>query len=160
MLYEMGKTSDPVSQKLRNTDGSLKLYSCVTYPDGSLRTSIDDLSHYLAEMMKTYQGNSSVLGKEASQVLFSPQFRSETMPQNMDPKEPNRAIFWAYNRKGKITHTGSDYGVFAYVAFHPLRKVGRVILMNTQIEGEENEMLVEGVKRIMRALDDFEEQLK
>ena len=74
----------------------------------------------------------------------------------MDPREPNRALFWAYNRKGKIVHTGSDPGVAAFISFDPLTKIGRVLLINTELEGFDNIVTIEAFVNLTKGLDNFE----
>ena len=160
-LYQVNQPESPLETKILNADNSLKDYSCVTYPDGSLKTSVNDLSLFLKAMMKGYFANdTSVIGKKSYQTLFAKQFTETNMPSNMDTKEPNRAIFWAYSRKGDIRHTGSDPGVFAFVSFNPITKIGRVMTLNTALEGGENERTVGYFKKVIAALDSFEEGMK
>jgi len=159
-LYEVNRQDLPIYQKLLNKDGSLKTYSCITYPDGSLKTSVSDLTKYLIAMIKGYTGQSDLLTKESFETLFKKQFTTENMPLDMDTKEPNRAVFWAYNKRGKLSHTGSDPGVAAFISFDPSTKIGRIIVLNTQLEGEDNIKTVEYFKSIVSAFDSFESNLK
>jgi len=159
-LYEVNRQELPIYQNLLNKDGSLKIYSCITYPDGSLKTSVSDLAKYLIEMIKGYNGRSDLLTKGSFETLFKKQFSIENMPSNMDVKEPNRAIFWAYNKKGKLSHTGSDPGVASFISFDPITKIGRIIVLNTQLEGEDNIKTVEYFKSIVLAFDNFDSNLK
>jgi hypothetical protein len=71
------------------------------------------------------------------------------MPSDMDPREPNRAVFWAYNRRNKPSHTGSDPGVATFISFNPATKIGRIIVLNTQLEGEDTIRTVEYFKSIV-----------
>jgi CubicO group peptidase (beta-lactamase class C family) len=52
-LYQVDKPDYPFSA-IENKDGSLKPYSCATYPDGSLKTSSQDLSKYLIAMLNRF----------------------------------------------------------------------------------------------------------
>jgi CubicO group peptidase (beta-lactamase class C family) len=159
-LYEINKIDDQLFKFILNTDRSVKTYSCTTYPDGSLKTSVVDLSKYLIAMIKGYSAKSNLLNKESFEILFKKQFSSIDMPLNMDPKEPNRAVFWCYNKKGKIMHTGSDIGVSAFVSFEPDTKIGRVLLINADLDGEENHTSVENFKKIIGEVENFEKGLK
>jgi CubicO group peptidase (beta-lactamase class C family) len=159
-LYEINKLDEQIFKALVNADRSVKTYSCTTYPDGSLKTSVADLSKYVMAMVKGYSGNSTLLQKELFEILFRKQFSDVDMPLNMDAKEPNRAIFWAYNKKGKIIHTGSDVGVSAFISFEPDTKIGRVILINADLQGEENAVAVENFKKIIGEIENFEKGLK
>jgi CubicO group peptidase (beta-lactamase class C family) len=159
-LYEVNKLDEQIFKTIVNADRSVKTYSCTTYPDGSLKTSVADLSKYLMGMVKGYANNSTLLQKESFETLFKKQFSDVDMPLNMDTKEPNRAIFWAYNKKGKIMHTGSDIGVSAFISFEPDTKIGRVILINADLQGEENGTAVENFKKIIGEIENFEKGLK
>ena len=160
-LYQVNQPESTLEKKILNKDNSYKPYSCVTYPDGSLKTSANDLSLFLKAMMKGYFSNdTTVIGKQSYQTLFAKQFTETNMPTNMDSKEPNRAIFWSYSRKGDIRHTGSDLGVFAFISFNPITKIGRLMTLNASLEGNENEKAVGYFKKIISAMDEFEEATK
>jgi hypothetical protein len=157
-LYQVNQPESVLEEKMLNADKSLKPYACITYPDGSLKTSASDLTLYLKAMMKGYFSNDTlIIGKSAYQTLFAKQFNEKNMPTNMDTKEPNRAIFWAYARKGEIRHTGSDPGVFAFISFHPVTKTGRIMTLNASLEGGENQKTVASFMKVIAALDSFEE---
>lgn len=94
-------------------------YSLITYPDGGLRTSCQDLSRYMVEMLKGCAGKSSLLTPQSFKTMFTAQFDSSNMPQQMDQSEPNRAVFWAFNRSGRLVHSGGDPGLSAFVSFDP-----------------------------------------
>jgi CubicO group peptidase (beta-lactamase class C family) len=159
VLYEVNKQIIPLYQSLLNKDGSVKPYSCNSYPDGSLKSSVADLTKYALAMTRGYFGTAGLLKQENFKILFEKRFNEADMPVDMDKKEPNRAVFWAYNRKGKIIHTGSDPGVAAFISIDPATKIARVILINTQLEGEENNRMVEYFKQIIVAMDSFEAAL-
>lgn len=156
-LYAVDRHEDALYKNLLNSDGSLKTYSLATYPDGSLISSASDLTKYLIEMIKGYSGKSTLLTKKSFEALFQKQFAADKMPAAMDGREPNRAIFWGYNRKGKIAHTGSDPGVSAFISFDPVTKVGRVLLINTDLEGLDNVVTMEAFVNLIRGLDTFEQ---
>jgi len=154
-LYEVNMQYDPLYKTLLTGDGLLKQYTNNSYPDGSLRTSIKDLSFYLRGMIRGYSGQAGVISKNGFQSLFKKQF--VTPPLNNDPREPNKGIFWGYNRKNKIMHSGSDPGIAALVSFDPVTKIGRAILINTQLEGKNNILTIEAFMNILKSLDNFEQ---
>jgi CubicO group peptidase (beta-lactamase class C family) len=158
-LYQIDKSDYPIAPLL-NKDESLKSYSCVTYPDGSLKTTTQDLAKYLIEMLKGYEGKSDLLSKSSFETLFKKQFDENTMPLKMDPKEPNRAVFWGYNKKDKIIHTGSDPGLAAFVTIDPKTKISRILLFNTALDGQENDVSVENFKKIIGEIEKFEIGIK
>ncbi len=158
-LYEINKQSIPFYNQLLNDDGSIKTYSCITYPDGSLKTSVADLTKYLLAMMKGFEGKSNLLSQKSFQVLFQKQFTAANLPTQMDPKEPNRAVFWAYNKKEKIMHTGGDPGIAAFISFDPKTKIGRIILINANLDGDDNVVAVTNFKKIISEIEKFETNL-
>lgn len=158
-LYEINNTEDSFLKPFLNKDKSVKTYSCVTYADGSLKTSTQDLTKYLFEMIKGFNGQSNLLSKKSYETLFQKQFSEENMPQNMDSKEPNRAIFWCYSKKGKLMHTGSDIGVTTLVSFDSVTKIGRLIMINAALDGEDNAKAVELFKKIIGEIEKFEATL-
>jgi CubicO group peptidase (beta-lactamase class C family) len=160
-LYQVNNSESALEEKIVNADKSLKPYACITYPDGSLKTSSNDLAIFLKAMMKGYFTNDTlIIGKQSYQTLFAKIFSEKTMPENMDLKEPNRAIFWAYSKKGDIRHTGSDPGVFTFISFNPNTKIGRVMTLNTALDGGENAKTVGYFMKVIAALDSYEETLK
>jgi CubicO group peptidase (beta-lactamase class C family) len=110
------------------------LYSVVTYPDGFLHTSTDDLSIYLLEMKKGYFGQSTLLQKASFAELFRPQFSTEKLPINASKREPNSGIFWAFSKNEQIGHTGGDPGVSTFMFFDPKTGNGRILLINADLD--------------------------
>ncbi len=160
-LYQINRPETKLEETLLNADKSLKPYSCISYPDGSLKTSASDLTKYLKQMMKGYfSGDTAIIGSNSYQTLFEKQFSEKDMPLHMDKNEPNRAIFWSYSKKGVIRHTGSDPGVFAFISFDPLTRIGRVMMMNASLDGGDNEKAVGNFMKIIRALDGYEEEVE
>jgi CubicO group peptidase (beta-lactamase class C family) len=156
-LYEIHKEVSPALLPLLNQDGSLKPYSTITYPDGGLRTSASDLVKYVKAMANfSAPEYGTLLGPEMFSQLFKKQFSSANMPDKMDRREPNRALFWAFARNENLRHTGSDPGVFAFISFHPQTKIGRVFMLNAQLDGEDNEKAVKSFTAIIAALDAFD----
>ena len=151
-LYEINKKELPEIDHFLNSDGSVKTYSCITYPDGSLKTSVSDLSKYVLEMVKGLEGKSVLLSQNSYKSLFEKQFSTQNMPSNMDEKETNRSIFWGYNRKGYLFHTGGDLGVSAFVRIHPETKNGLILIINTQLDEEKN---IESFKKIVAEIERF-----
>ena len=110
-------------------------------------------------MIKGFNGASNLLSKESYKILFQKQFTDENMPLNMDSKEPNRAIFWCYSKKGKLMHTGSDIGVTTFLSFDLTTKIGRIIMINAALDGEENDKAVKSFIKIIGEIEKFELKL-
>ncbi len=156
-LYQVDRHDDAISKSLVNGDGSLKPCSMATYPANGLRSSATDLTKYLVEMIKGLSGKSTLLSKKSFDILFQKQFSPDKLPASMDPREPNRGIFWAYNRRNKISHSSSEQGLSAFISFDPVTKVGRVLVMNTDLEGMDNVTTIEAFVNLTRGLDNFEQ---
>lgn len=155
-LYEINKQSLPLYKAITNKDNSLKRYSCITYPDGSLKSSVNDLIKYLKEINAGFKRVGIVTTAPFYEQLFTKRFKEENMPLNMPIAEPNRALFWAYNRKGKLSHNGSDPGVTTFISYDPTTHIGKILLINTQIEGEDNIKTVECCKRLIMEIEKYE----
>ncbi len=154
-LYEIHAQTIPLYKELLEKNNSLKTYSCDTYPDGSLKTSLQDLCVYMLEMLKGMEGKGTLLRPENYKILFAQKFSQDNMPKNMLAKEPNRAVFWAYNKSNNIIHTGGDAGVSAFVSIDPKTKTSKIILFNTQLDGEDNIKTVENFKKITTLLNEY-----
>lgn len=131
-----------------------RLYSSITYPDGSLHVSVEDLSKYLAEIIRGDAGEAKILSKESFQIMLGKQFSPDKLPQNIYPKEPNQGIFFAHRANGEIGHTGSDFGVSAFMFFNPATKTGRIFITNIDIS--EDEKLAAQFVEIWKTLESFE----
>ncbi len=158
VLYQINTAENHFDSLIENKDHSLKTYIYPTYADGSLKTSQCDLELYLKAMMNGYfMSDASVISFDSYKNMFARQFQAGHLPANMkDTKEPNRAIFWAYSKKGDLRHTGSDPGVFALISFTPDTKIGKIILINACLDGNENTRTIENFKKIMGAIDKYE----
>lgn len=102
------------------------MYWLITYPDGGLRTNIENLSAYLQEMIKGYAGESKLLSKESFQKM---------MGVRLDSEEQKQGLFWEIGKSGSIGHTGGDPGIIALIAFDPETLTGRVFMANIMPEG-------------------------
>jgi CubicO group peptidase (beta-lactamase class C family) len=135
------------------------LYATITYPDGGLRTSCVDLSKYLVEMIKGYNGQSDLLKKQSFEQLFAKQFTDNSLPKNNSKQEPNSGIFWRYKTNGMIGHTGGDLGATAFMFFDPKTNIGKIFISNTELDSPEqakpDEEMVKQFIAIWKALDDL-----
>jgi CubicO group peptidase (beta-lactamase class C family) len=133
------------------------IYTEIDYASSTLRTSISDLSKYMIEMVKGYDGQSNLLTQASFKSMFSDQFANQVTPKNMIITEPKRGVFWAFGRTGRILHTGGDGGVSAFVSFDPVKKVGRLLLINTEIDDDIK--LQKQFESILNELVKFEDSL-
>jgi CubicO group peptidase (beta-lactamase class C family) len=132
----------------------LPVYSSITYPDGSLKTSVEDLSKYLREIIKGYSGEGKILSKSSFQTMLDKQFAADKLPLKINPKEPNQGVFFVHRKNGLIGHTGSDPGVSAFMFFNPTTKIGKIFITNIDI-GEDAKLAAQFVE-IWQVLEENE----
>lgn len=120
-------------------------YSLNTYPDGGLVTNLSELSLYLQEMIRAYEGESEYLRADIAQLMF---------PGDSD----GHRAFWGMGQKSRnIGHRGSDPGAQTDLSFHADRKIGRIILCN--VNAEDNETLWQQYEEISRIIAKYEDRL-
>ncbi len=112
-------------------------YSLITYPDGGLITSVDDLSRYLMELIRAYAGEGTLLTKASYEAIFTPYLSAENFEER-DPDDPyndefNSGLFMGFSAKGYIGHTGGDPGVSSFMYFNTKNKIGRILMINTDL---------------------------
>lgn len=112
-------------------------YSLTTYPDGNFITSVADLSLYLRELIRGYQGQGTVLQPASYRELFRPQLTAGHYEQRKEGNpysySYNTGLFMGFSYNGFIGHTGGDPGVVSLLFFDPKTGIGRLILLNTSI---------------------------
>jgi len=154
-------TFDNVSMLYSSPKMEVPYYSLITYPDGGFLTSVNDLAKYLNEIMKGYLGNGVLLSKASYEELFKKQLNAENFTErnaNHPYKdEYNIGIFMGFSGTGNIGHTGGDPGVSSLMFFNPKDKVGRILLVNTNIENQEG---VNAYYGIFNKLEEFETKLR
>ena len=113
-----------------NHDKDFPLYSLLTYPDGGLRTSCNDLSKYLMAIIKGYKGDPSLLSNASFKQLFVPMFTEDNAPQNINLKNRNKGVIWNLYGNGTIGLDGDDPGVSSYLFFNPSTGYGGLFICN------------------------------
>jgi CubicO group peptidase (beta-lactamase class C family) len=111
----------------------IKPYSLITYPDGGLKTNIVNLSLYLQELIRAYQGRSIILKTASWLEIFTPQFKSNQLPEQMDVKETNAGLFFTFRDHHLIGHTGSDPGVCTMLFFDYQNGTGKIFMANKEL---------------------------
>ncbi|WP_046242652.1 serine hydrolase domain-containing protein [Hymenobacter terrenus] len=122
----------------------LPYYGQATYPDGGFISSVADLSKYLRELIRGYQGHGTVLRPESYREFFRPQLAAgnfeERNERNPYSESYNVGVFMGFGYTGFIGHTGGDPGVIALLFFDPKSGIGRVLLMNTSTTNRAGEV--------------------
>lgn len=101
-------------------------YDIVTYPDGGLKTTIDDLAKYVQQMIRGYNNNNDYLTVNSWKELFTNQLSNS--------HGERRALFWdvfGTQGVGEIGHSGSDPGIRTFMYFNPESGVGKILLVNS-----------------------------
>ncbi|SDF79573.1 CubicO group peptidase, beta-lactamase class C family [Pedobacter terrae] len=127
--------------KTDNKIQEIPLYGCTTYPDGGVRSSVDDLSHFFICLLSDgrYQ-NKQVLKAETVKEMLRFQFDETHKPENVKSKTLNSGIFWATKMGAtRIGHNGSDPGVRVFMLSDLNKGVAVILFINTSLsEKEEN----------------------
>jgi CubicO group peptidase (beta-lactamase class C family) len=133
--------STQISKLYGNYESVLADYSILSYPDGGLLTTSTDLSKLLTEFIKGYTGKGTLLSKESYKMLFENQLSESQMPKGTDA---NFGIFLDFS-KGfmeddfeTIGHSGGDPGVVAGMFFNPETGLGRILILNTDSDFDDN----------------------
>ncbi len=131
------------SKLYRNDNSVLPFYTAITYPDGMLISSSSDMAKYLAELIKGYNGEGTLLSKEAYKELFKEQLNEthfaegERNEENPYDGDYSPAIFIGHSALGFIGHSGGDAGVATWMYFDKEEKTGRYIVINCDMGNDE-----------------------
>jgi len=129
------------SKLYRKPETELAFYKLVNYPDGGLITSSSDLGKFLVELIKGYTENGRILTKESYKELYKGQLTDQNhKDRNKEAvynDEYNMGVFMGMSNNGQIGHTGGDPGVSTLMFFNSETKIGKILLINTDITSQE-----------------------
>lgn len=130
------------TQLYEKRDGRISkigLYEGVTYPDGGVRTSTDELARFFACLLNEGRiGNARILKRKTTQEMLRFQFTATNRPENVKPDQLNSGIFWATKMGGRrIGHNGSDPGVRTFMLSDLNKEIGVVLFFNTSLTDDE-----------------------
>lgn len=120
---------------------AIQPYHLITYPDGGLASSPQDMGRYLAELIKGYRGKGTLLTAESyreyfKQYLSESHFSAQRSTKNPYSDEYNSGLFIAHTPAGFIGHTGGDPGVASLLYFNPKTGKGAYMVVNTGINSK------------------------
>ncbi len=123
---------------LENVDLVSELYefprhSESNYPCGDLKSSMIDLTKYLAEIGRGYNGEGTILNSESYKTLLSPQLgreKFEDIDEGPLNDEYNVGVFWAISKPGLVLHKGGSIGVYSILYFDPENNMGAIAYCN------------------------------
>lgn len=119
---------------------SIPLYDLITYPDGGVRTTVEDLSKFYISILDngTYNGK-RILGKSFAEEMIRFQFTEMNKPENVEIKKSNSGIFWTTKINGsRIGHNGSDPGIRTFMLSDLSKEIGVILFFNTELSEEED----------------------
>ena len=108
-------------------------YYMTNYPVSGLKTNAIDLSKYLIEMIKGFEGKGSLLNKNSYQMLFQPQFNYEGLNKSDSTifnDKFNVAALWSVSATDIRLHFGGNTGVYAFIYFNPKTQRGALAYCN------------------------------
>jgi len=120
-------------------------YDLITFADGGLITSIEDLSKYILEMMNCYLGKGKLLTKAQAKEMMTPY-----LP---DSKE-KYGIFWEISQSGlSIGHNGGDPGTMTNMYFIPSMGIAKIMFTNSPPIDKDGGEALSNVWRTLRAYE-------
>ena len=138
----------------------LPFYSLVTYPDGGLLTSSADFSLYLQELIRGYAGQGTLLTKESYEAFYQKQMNDshfeERDAERIYNDEYDFGVFIGFSAQGYVGHTGGDPGVSSFLFFDEKKKIGRFLMINTDLN---NQAGVDAFFGIWEKMKEYEDRL-
>ncbi|AXE17359.1 serine hydrolase [Runella rosea] len=125
-LYE--KKGDSIVQ--------VQLYEGTTYPDGGVRTSVNELSNFFISLLNEGKFKKTrILKKETIQEMLRFQYTETNKPENVKLNKVNQGIFWATKLGAtRIGHNGSDPGVRTFMLSDLNKEYAVIVFFNTSLE--------------------------
>ena len=108
-------------------------YYMTNYPVSGLKTNAIDLSIYLMEMIKGFDGKGRLLKKSSYQILFQPQLNAEGLNKSDSTifnDKFDMALLWSVSAADIRLHFGGNTGVYAFIYFNPKTKKGALAYCN------------------------------
>ncbi|MGN8055377.1 serine hydrolase domain-containing protein [Pedobacter sp. 22163] len=132
-------------EKQGNEVREIPLYGCTTYPDGGVRTSVDNLSNFFICLLNDGKfKNRQVLEAKTVKEMLRFQFNDANKPENVKPQSLNSGIFWATKMGGtRIGHNGSDPGVRVFMLSDLNKEIAVILFVNTSLSEKEEDKFFE-----------------
>lgn len=112
-------------------------YGSTTYPDGGVRTSVEDVSKFFIAMMNDGILNGVRIlnaGQAAEMQRF--QFTDANRPTNFPAADGNSGLFWRTKFNGlRRGHGGNDPGIEVEMLTDESRSIGVIYFSNTSLSG-------------------------
>jgi CubicO group peptidase (beta-lactamase class C family) len=112
-------------------------YGTTTYPDGGVRTSVNDLSRFLRALLaRGVLDGVRILPESQADEMLRFQFGGTSWPEGYGAGIGNSGLFWRTKWNGeRMGHGGNDPGVQAEMMVSLDRRVAVIVLCNTSASG-------------------------
>lgn len=129
--YPANENSNLYSKLYFNKSVSYPRYQSALYASGSLISTVNDLSKFLAEMINGYnKTNYSILTGEGYDMLFDIMYTDQVTGAV-------HGLFW-FREGNDLFHAGNDLGTVAKIHFNTKTGKGFVFLTNSEIQFSED----------------------
>lgn len=114
-------------------------YGVTTYPDGGLRTSVEELCRFFIALLGGGENlGARILDTWAALEMQRFQFTDEHRPENFPASDGNSGLFWRTKFRGqRVGHGGSDPGLQTEMLADRSGTLGVVLFANTSLSGSE-----------------------
>ncbi|AOS43190.1 Beta-lactamase [Lacunisphaera limnophila] len=123
----------------------IQLYGLTTYPDGGLRTSVEELARFFIALLNggEYQGV-RILDQASVDEMLRFQYNPANPPDNVKLSGEgalNSGIFWATKDSlARIGHNGADPGLVTMMLADADKQLGVILFTNTAVQPEDGEV--------------------
>lgn len=120
----------------------IQLYGLTTYPDGGLRTSVEELARFFIALLNggVYKGV-RILDTAAVDEMLRFQYGPQNKPDNVNLSGEgslNSGLFWATkDSMTKIGHNGADPGLVTMMLSDVDKQIGVILFVNTATRPED-----------------------
>lgn len=152
-VWEIEKANNS-SRLFLNDTTLIAQYIGFNKADGSLITSVDDISLFLAELIKGFNGNGALLDKDSYDTYFDMQQYPEQNSQYGLFIELRPRTFGF--EENLIGHMGADPGLLTAMYFSPKTGLGKILFINIEPRTKE---IRDEINEIWNELRQFESKL-
>ncbi|MHA7059601.1 serine hydrolase domain-containing protein [Aquimarina sp. M1] len=141
--------------KLYNEKTEIPYYIGLTYPDGHLITSTNDLALLLSEIIRGFDGNGKLLTTNSYNEFYRSQLTKRQVEKG---DEDNLGVFIEKRISDNVYgHSGQDPGIFTLMFFDQTKKIGRILIKNTESEKDEAH---QAYWNIWNKMEEFQNELR
>ena len=119
-------------------------YRIITYPDGGLYSSVNDLTLYAQELFRCYEGRGQLLSQASTKELWRLQLEGDDLTDG---------LCWDLSFDNLVGHGGNDFGTATLMYLNPSTGVGRILFTNVSVETEAQEAVFYGIFNQLFAYD-------